>query len=177
VKFIFLILLISSAFSATAPSRWRFEINHGTVETEYFEDNVTDKRVDQESSWTEFVMQYYIAPPYFDLTLSAQVTGASISEPTNEADQIQFATGILNIGYVLPQWSEFFQVKLNFERFFTTTETQNEQFGFRNLTGWQVYPELEWLTFGSDAFIASEYFFLRPRFGLIPPIGESLPLA
>ncbi|MBL7665316.1 MAG: hypothetical protein JNM93_09290 [Bacteriovoracaceae bacterium] len=164
---LFIVLFfLTSAYAAKTPSRLRFEFNFGTSNMDYVENQTAPAFVDQDfkekSSWSEFALQYYLLPPYFDITASAQYTGGNISEPKLKGDQIEILTGQATLGWVLPQFSEFYQLKLNLERFYMTTFTEDNDFGFRNLVGWQVYPTLEWLTFGSDAFMQISTFFKVP---------------
>ena len=161
----FLFCLVSLSHAAQTPSRWRFEFNYGQVNTTYFErieGTAADVQVEQKSDWSEVVLQYFLAPTYFELTFAGQFTGASIDEPEDETQQIQIATGIANLGWVLPAFSEYFLLKLNLERFYTTTYVKDDAFGFRNLVGWQIYPEFEWMAFGTDAFFIVNTFFKVP---------------
>ena len=93
----FLFCLVSLSHAAQTPSRWLFEFNYGQVNTTYFErieGTAADVQVEQKSDWSEVVLQYFLAPPYFELTFAGQFTGASIDEPEDETQQIQIATGI-----------------------------------------------------------------------------------
>ncbi len=168
MKFVLLVIffIFQNSFAARTPSRWRMEFNYGEVTTDYYEflQGVGETTVEQRSDWGEVIYQYYLFPPWLDIAASANYTGFKIKRPEDKTRQIKILTGLLDFGFVLPAFSEYFLLKLNAERFYTTTYVEGDAFGFQDLVGWQVYPELEWLAFGSDAFMQINTFFKIPLF-------------
>jgi hypothetical protein len=151
--------------AARNPPSWKFAYHAGRTDTNYIETQpslaFTAKDVDQKSAFQEFHWTYFLLPPYLDITLAAQHTGLQYETPEDPADQFQYITAMANIGAHIP-FSDFFQLKLVFEYFYTTMIVQDNQFGFRNLRGYQVYPELEVLPFGSTMFAQITPYFKVP---------------
>lgn len=150
------LLFTQFLYSAELPSRWRFEYHIGKVTTEYVEEQSSilfqDTDITQRSAYQEFIFQYFLLPPYIDFTSGAQVTGYQVDEPEDPAEQFTYLTGYANLGFLVP-WGDYFQLKIIFEHFYTTMLVRDDAFGFQNLRGNQIYPELEFLPFGSDMFL------------------------
>jgi hypothetical protein len=161
------LLLTLSLFSfvlcaAEMPSRWRFEYHGGKMTTVYKEEQDSilfeDTNVTQKSAHQEFKFQYFLVPPWIDLSFGALVTGYQVDEPDDPNEQFTYITGYGNIGFVIP-WGDFFQLKLVFEHFYTTMLVKDDRFGFQNLRGNQIYPEFDFLPFGSDMFLQIQPYF------------------
>jgi hypothetical protein len=158
VKLILSILFIYSlnVNSAELPTRWRLEYNYGKVTTNYLEEQPSivfeKKNIKQVSDFHQFAYQYYLLPPLIDFTIGANTTGTQIDDPTDINEQFRYFTAYANIGILLPL-SDYWSVKLVLESFYTSMQVKDDAFGFKNLRGNQVYPEIEWLPFGSDIFI------------------------
>lgn len=168
MKFIIFILLLSSnIFAANLPPRWRFEYNYGQATTEYIEEqpSIVFTRADivQRADFHQFIFQYYLLPPWIDFSIGGNITGLTVEEPEETAQQFQYLTGFANLGFVLP-FSDFWNVKLVTEYFYTTMIVEDDEFGFRNLRGTQVFPEIEWLPFGSDMFLQISPYLRVPLF-------------
>lgn len=151
------IFLISiNIFAAEIPKQWRFEYNYGKVNTNYNEDQpsiIFDKKdIEQISDYHEFVFQYYLVPPFIDISFGLNTTGTQTDSPSDPDEQFRYVTGYANIGIVIPI-SDFWSFKIVGETFYTTMIVKDDEFGFQNLRGNQIYPEIEWLPFGSDIFI------------------------
>jgi len=143
-------------FCAELPSRWRFEYHAGKITTDYSEEQSSilfqDTNITQKSAYQEFIFQYFLLPPWIDFKFGAQVSGYQVDEPSDPAEQFTYITGYGNLGFIIP-WGDYFQIKLVFEHFYTTMLVKDDRFGFQNLRGNQVYPELDFLPFGSDMFL------------------------
>jgi hypothetical protein len=163
--FLSLFIFICSVQAAKLPPKWRFEYNYGLAKSKYkeFQDTIifTPKNIEQQSDYHQFVFQYYLLPPWIDLSLGLNTTGTSTKSPKEKADQFQYFTAYVNLGFVIPI-SDFWNIKIVAEHFFTTMIVQGDKFGFRNLTGNQIYPEVEWLPFGSDIFFQMSPYFKVP---------------
>ncbi len=152
------LLFIYSAFSYAAvnPPRWRFEYNYGKVKTEYHEEQLSiifdKKEIKQTADFHQFIYQYYLLPPWLDFSIGGNITGLQVDEPSEEDQQFQYLTAFANIGIQIP-FSDYWNVKLVTESFYTSMIVEDDKFGFKNLRGTQIYPEIEWLPFGSDMFI------------------------
>ena len=174
MKLIFLTILLTSlsALAAPLPPKWRFEYNYGRATTHYLEEQpsivFTHANVKQVADYHQFIYQYLIFPSWLDLSIGANLTGVQAEEPSEEEDQFIYATGYVNLGVMLPI-SDFWNIKLVAETFYTTMEVEDDKFGFRNLTGNQIYPEIEWLPFGSDIFMQITPYFKIP---LISDVGN-----
>ena len=153
VGIIFLFSLPS--FGAYNPPRWRFEYDYGKVKTEYYEEQLSilfdEKEIVQTADFHQFIYQYYLAPPWLDFSVGANITGTNIDDPSDENKQFQYISAYANLGVLIPI-SYYWNVKLITETFYTTMEVKGDKFGFRNLRGTQIYPEIEWLPFGTDMF-------------------------
>lgn len=166
VKVLFVFILFSSQlYAARNPPKWKFAYHAGKANTNYIETQptlaFTYKNIDQKSAFQEFHWTYFLMPPFLDITLAAQHTGLQYEEPESVEDQFQYITAMANIGAHIP-FSDFFQLKLIFEYFYTTMLVKDDLFGFRNLSGYQVYPELELLPFGSTMFAQITPYFKVP---------------
>ena len=167
--FVILFIFINSAisFSAVNPPRWRFEYDYGKVQTTYFEEQLTilfdKKEINQLADYHQVIYQYYLLPPWLDLSIGLNSTGTQIESPSETDRQFRYLNAFANIGVVIPL-SFYWSVKLVAETFYTTMIVENNQFGFRNLRGTQIYPEVEWLPFGSDMFFQMTPFFKVPLF-------------
>ncbi|OUR97441.1 hypothetical protein A9Q84_14035 [Halobacteriovorax marinus] len=150
-----LFILIVSTQAAQLPPKWRLEYNYGLVESKYkeFQDTIvfTPTNTTQQTDYHQFIFQYYFLPPWIDFSMGLNTTGTNTSKPEDETKHFQYFTAFMNLGFVLPI-SDYWNFKLVVERFFTTMIVPGNKFGFRNLTGNQIYPEVEWLPFGSDIF-------------------------
>lgn len=160
-----IIFMSFNSFAARIPSKWRFEYHAGKTEARYTEKQpsilFTAEDITQKSAYQEFIFQYFIAPPWLDISLGTQVTGYQVDEPSQIAKQFTYLTQYANLGILLPFW-DYWNVKLNYEYFYTTMIVGDDAFGFRNLTGQQFYPEIEWLPFGSDMFLQISPYFKFP---------------
>lgn len=149
-------IFIYNLMAAELPTRWRFEYHAGKVTTKYTEEQSSilfqEQDITQKSAYQEFIFQYFLLPPYIDFTAGSQVTGYQVDEPEDVNEQFTYLTGYANLGFLVP-WGDYFQLKIIFEHFYTTMLVKDDQFGFQNLRGNQVYPEFEFLPFGSDMFI------------------------
>ena len=158
-------LFAFNVYSAELPPKWRFEYSYGKVKTFYLEDQpsivFTRANINQVSDFHQFMYQYYLVPPWIDLSVGLSSTGTQIEEPTDEAEQFRYITAYANLGFVIPI-SDFWNIKLVAEHFYTSMQVKDDAFGFQNLTGSQVYPEFEWLPFGSDMFIQISPYFKVP---------------
>ena len=164
----FFLLTFPLAYGAELPPNWRFEYNYGQATTEYTETQPSivfnDTDVIQIADFHQFIWQYYLVPPWLDISIGGNITGATqVQEPEEEAQQFQYLTGFANAGVVLP-FSDYWHTKLVFEYFYTSMIVDDDAFGFRNLRGTQIYPEVEWLPFGSDMFIKISPYFRVPLF-------------
>jgi len=146
----------TNLYSAEIPSKWRFEYSYGQIITHYQEDQPSivfdETDIEQKSDFHQFAFQYFLLPPYIDLTLGGNTTGTQTTEPTETEKQFKYYTVFANLGILLPI-SDYWNIKLVGESFLTSMTVVDNEFGFRNLKGYQVYPEIEWLPFGSDIFI------------------------
>ena len=154
--FILLSLFSLDALAARIPPRWRFEYDYGKARTNYLEQQPSvafnDTDIEQISDFHQFTFQYYLLPPWLDFSIGGNIAGISTEDPVDTADQFQYLTVFSNLGVVLP-FSDFWSVKLVGEYFYTSMIVKDNAFGFRNLTGMQLYPEIEWLPFGSNMFL------------------------
>lgn len=163
---IFLLLFTHQLLAAPLPPRWRFEYNYGKVNTYYIEKQpsilFTARNIKQVSDRHQFIYQYYLLPPWLDFSLGGTITGlSSVEEPVDTSEQFQYITAFSNIGISIPL-SDFWRIRLIAEYFFTTMIVEDDAFGFRNLMGAQVFPEIEWLPFGSDMFFQISPYFTFP---------------
>lgn len=165
---LFLITYSTQVFSATNPSRWRFEVNYGNVTTSYKETQDTplfdDVNIEQKSEMTEVMFQYFLLPPHIDLAFGLQSAGQNIKTPTDVAQQFHYLNGYANVGWHLPSFNDFWSLKLVFEAYFTTLLVQDDAFGFRDLWGAQIYPEVEFLPFGTDLYTQISPFLKLPLY-------------
>lgn len=149
------------------PPRWRFEYNYGQATTFYDEKQPSivfeDTNIEQVSDRHEFIWQYFLAPPWLDFSIAGTLTGAQVNEtdPVGEGNEFQYVTAYTNLGANIPI-SDFWSIKLIFEYFYTSMLVEDDAFGFRNLRGSQIYPEIEWLPFGSDMFTQISPYFRVP---------------
>ena len=154
-----------STQAANLPPNWRFEYNYGVAQSKYeeFQDTIvfTPTNITQQTDYHQFMFQYYLLPPWIDLTLGLNTTGTNTKKPLEKAKQFQYFTAYINVGFVLPI-SDYWNIKIVAERFFTTMVVDDDNFGFRNLIGNQIYPEVEWLPFGSDIFFQMSPYFKIP---------------
>lgn len=164
--FLLTILLFSAAVNAARiPPKWRFEYNYGKAQTHYLEEQpsilFTNTNIKQIADYHQFQYQYLIFPKWLDFSLGASLTGLIVDEPSDKEDQFIYTTAYANLGVMLPI-SDFWNIRIVAESFYTTMEVKDDKFGFRNLTGNQLYPEIEWLPFGSNTFIQITPFFKVP---------------
>jgi hypothetical protein len=161
----FILTFCTNTFSAELPPRWRFEYSYGKVKTFYLEEQTsilfTRANVNQISDFHQFVYQYYLVPPWIDISIGANTTGTQVEEPEEQADQFRYITAYANIGFIIPI-SDFWHIKLIAENFYTSMQVKDDAFGFQNLRGNQIYPEFEWLPFGSDMFLQVTPYFKVP---------------
>jgi len=184
LKLFLFIVLFQSAYSANVPSRYRFEIGYGYTISDYnettFDGNSFSTRnppleSTQGSGTLETMFQFYIIPPYLDLSFGIEATGVNVFNTKVDGSKIEdlkendpgaenflYLLAYGRLGVILPQLSEHIQVKLNIERFYTTMIVKNNEFGFRNLQGWQVFPDIEWLTFSEGRFFKMSTFLKIP---------------
>lgn len=160
-----LLLFTLSVHAAKLPPKWRFEYDYGITQSKYeeFQDTIvfTPTNITQRSDYHQFIFQYYLLPPWIDLSLGLSTTGTNVMKPSEESKQFQYLTAYVNLGFVIPI-SDYWHIKLVAERFFTTMVVKDDKFGFRNLSGNQVYPEIEWLPFGADIFFQMSPYFKFP---------------
>lgn len=158
-------MYVQSALAAPLPPKWRFEYNYGRATTHYLESQpsilFTRANIEQVADYHQFVYQYLIFPSWLDFSIGANFTGLQVESPSETEDQFLYATAYANLGIMLPL-SDFWNIKLVAETFYTTMEVQDDKFGFRNLTGNQIFPEVEWLPFGSDTFLQITPYFKIP---------------
>lgn len=151
-----ILLFTTAAQAAKIPPQWRFEYNYGQATTHYLEEQpsilFTNANVKQVADFHQFQYQYFIFPRWLDFSLGANLTGLSVQEPSERENQFIYTTAYANLGILLPI-SDFWNIKIVAETFYTTMVVKDDEFGFRNLTGSQLYPEVEWLPFGSDTFM------------------------
>lgn len=145
----------ASVLAAKNPPKWKFSYHFGQATTDYLEEQpsilFTAKDITQKSAIQEFQWTYFMLPPYVDITLASQITGLQYEEPEDPADQFQYVNTFANIGLHIP-FSDFWQVKLVFEYIYTTMIVKDQAFGFQDLHGYQIYPEIELIPFGSTMF-------------------------
>ncbi|MBD67096.1 MAG: hypothetical protein CME62_17980 [Halobacteriovoraceae bacterium] len=167
MRFLIIFFLIQSTWAAKLPPRWRFEYNYGQAKTHYLEEQPsilsTNANIEQVADFHQFIYQYYLLPPWLDFSLGGNITGLSVQSPSEKEEQFQYLTAFANLGVVLP-FSDFWNVKLIAEYFYTSMIVEDDAFGFRNLRGTQVYPEVEWLPFGSDMFFQVSPYLKVPLF-------------
>lgn len=174
MKLIALTILLYGALATAAPlpPKWRFEYNYGRATTHYLEKQpsilFTSANIKQVADYHQFLYQYLLFPNWLDFSMGANFTGLQAQEPSEKEDQFIYATGFVNLGVMLPI-SDFWNIKLVAETFYTTMVVKEDNFGFRNLTGSQFYPEVEWLPFGSDTFMQITPYFKVP---LISDVGN-----
>jgi hypothetical protein len=154
--FFFFLLFVTEIYAARIPPNWRIAVDYGAVQTNYkeFQDSILfeNKDIDQRSSFARFEYQYFLSPPWLDFKLGLEYLGINNEEVTPETDEFDSYKAYGNIGIVIP-FSDFFQTKLVFEYFYNDMIVKNDEFGFENLSGYQLYPEFEFLPFGTDQFI------------------------
>ena len=152
----FLLVFMNFAHGAYIPPQWRFEYNYGKTTTHYIEKQVTfafdNVNLEQISDRHQFVYQYFLAPPWIDFSIARTITGLQVEEPEDVAEQFQYITASASFGISLPI-SDFWSIRLVAESFYTSMIVSGDTFGFTGLTGSQVYPEIEWIPFGSTMFI------------------------
>lgn len=157
MKFIILFSLFISfnCLAAKNPAKWKFSYHFGQATTNYLEEQpsivFTAKDVKQKSAFQEFQWTYFLLPPLIDINLAAQLTGLQYEEPEEEADQFQYINTMANVGVHIP-FSDYMQLKLVFEYIYTSMIVKDEAFGFQDLHGYQIYPEVEFIPFGSTMF-------------------------
>lgn len=149
------IFICSTLFAAKNPPKWRFEYDYGQVKTEFEEEQLSilfDKQdIKQTADFHQFIYQYYLIPPYVDFSIGGNITGFQVESPSDENQQFQYISAFANLGFLIPV-SDYWSIKLVAEHFYTSMVVKNDRFGFRNLRGTQIYPEIEWLPFGTDMF-------------------------
>ncbi len=165
LSLIALFLFSLSSLAAVTPPRWRFQYDYGKVKTEYFEEQLSiifdKKEIIQTADFHQFIYQYYLAPPWLDFSIGANITGTNVDDPSDEDLQFKYISGYANLGVLIPI-SYYWNIKLVTETFYTTMEVKDDKFGFRNLRGTQIYPEIEWLPFGTDMFFQVSPYFKFP---------------
>jgi len=154
--------MVQNSYAAKNPPNWKFAYHFGQAVTNYIEEQPSiafvSKDLQQKSAYQEFQWTYFLIPPYVDINLTTQLTGLQYEEPKDQADQFKYITTMANIGIHIPV-SDFIQFKLVFEYIYTTMIVQDNAFGFQDLYGYQVYPEVEFLPFGSTMFAQITPFF------------------
>lgn len=162
---LFLFFLISVAQAATNPPLWRINLDLGHGKMNYTETrntpSFTDKNIDQKAMFVDFSFLQYIIAPDIDLTAGAQIYGLSPSEPENELNQFQSYYGYLNLGFSFYSFSDYLRIRLVLEGF-NQNIVSDGNFGFKNLWGGQIYPDIEILPFGTDMFLQISPFFKIP---------------
>lgn len=103
-----------------------------------------------------------------DFSIGGNVTGYQVQEPEDPDEQFKYLTLFTNLGVVIPI-SDYWHTKIIFEYFYTSMVVPDDEFGFRNLKGFQIYPELEWLPYGSSTFLQISPYF---KFPLYSDIGS-----
>ncbi|MEE2671048.1 MAG: hypothetical protein VYA54_05030 [Bdellovibrionota bacterium] len=166
MKLLSLLLFFSTnIYAANIPPNWRFEYNYGQATTHYLEEQpsiiFTQANIKQVADFHQFVFQYYLLPPWLDFSIGGNITGLNVNEPEEVENQFRYMTGFANLGIVIP-FSDYWHVKLVAEYFYTTMKVKDDAFGFTNLSGWQAYPEIEWLPFGSSQFVQISPYFKFP---------------
>ena len=145
----------TNCLAARNPPKWKFTYHFGQATTHYLEEQpsiiFTTKNLKQKSAIQEFHWTYFLFPPFIDINLSTQITGLQYEEPEEEADRFEYINSHANIGIHVPI-SDFVQFRFVFEYIYTSMIVKNNDFGFQDLHGYQVYPEIELLPFGSTMF-------------------------
>ncbi len=175
----FLLFLSASVYAAKVPSRYRMELAYGYTVTDYEENQFTNLKPpldnNQVSGALEATFHYFLIPPYLDFKLGVDYVGVNVFKNDVEGveieqikdeglggEQFTYLTALATFGIIMPELTEHLQLKLNIERFYTTMIVDGNEFGFRNLQGWQVYPDIEWLTFSEGRFFKMSTFFKIP---------------
>lgn len=163
---IFLFLMNSiESYSAPIPTRFRWEANIGKAWSKFSETRnsviAPDKKIDQESYFTDFKGTYIIIPKYFDINAGATYIGLAHQSPANPKDQFVYQYFFANAGLNIP-FSDFFWLRLVAETFYSTMITPNGTFGFRNLGGSQFYPTFEYFPFETEFFTSISPFIKFP---------------
>jgi hypothetical protein len=165
---VILIIISSNIFAANRPGRLRFEFNYGNVTTEYTESQLTNLfdnvEVIQKSEMLDLMFQYFLVPPYIDLTFGIQSAGSKVKSLEGHAKSFRYLNGYLNAGWVMPSFNDFWSLRMIFEGYFTTILVDGEEYGFKNLWGGQIYPEIEYLPFGTDLYTQVSPFFKFPLY-------------
>lgn len=152
---IFILIIFNPVHAARNPPKWKFQYSLGKSNSTYTEEQSSilfeNRSINQISSYQEFHWTYFLLPPYVDISLTAQYTGLNYEKPKEETEQFQALTAITNLGIHIP-FSDFTQFKIVLEYFYTSMFVKDDAFGFKNLRGYQAYPELEIIPFGSTMF-------------------------
>lgn len=133
------------------------EFNVGQMNNDYIEEQdsvlFTNKNFTQKSIYGELTWQYFIIPPFLDIGVKLSSEGLSIQSPEDQSLQFKYHQAFVNAGILFPRFSDFVNIRLVGEYYYTKMVTENDSFGLSSLYGWNVYPEIEILPFGDSMFL------------------------
>jgi hypothetical protein len=102
---------------------------------------------------------YRLAPPNWDLGITVFGTAAVLSSDIPGTTARYFGANF-RIGYAVPKISEPWRLLIMFGGYYTTMSVSTNDFGFKNLSGPQVFPVLRRSLSGGDSI--SSYFKFSP---------------
>lgn len=154
---IFIVAFYSSELIANPqPSLWRFEFLYSDVTTHYQEIQnsvlFTNRDIEQKTTKVDLTAQLYLIPPILDVGFTYSLAGIKDDQNITATNRYQYSTAASYIGFRLPLNTDFFNVRLVGEYFTSSVLVENDLFGFRKLTGTQLYPEIEIFPFGPGSF-------------------------
>jgi hypothetical protein len=155
--FILIFTLYSSELIANPqPSLWRFEFLYSDVTTHYQESQnsvlFTNRDIEQKTTKFDLNAQLYLIPPMLDVGFTYSLAGIKDDQNITATNRYQYSTAASYIGFRLPLNNDFFNLRLVGEYFTSSVLVENDLFGFRKLTGTQLYPEIEIFPFGPGSF-------------------------
>ena len=112
---------------------------------------------------------YFLFPPKWDLGFSGFMNLATLSK--SGADEVRFLGLNLRMGYIFPQVKAPWRLSLYGGWYYTSASSSSETFGYRNVSGPQLYPSIRRTL--SNGHAVSTYLKFSPIFNSLGLLGLS----
>lgn len=145
------LFLIPDAYSAKIPKRHRLGFSAGYTLTSYDESHANQPTrgvsgFSQTSITTKAVLRYFLLPPMIDMEANVYYTALPLQSNV-PATKLQFLGSNVRVGLVVPYLPKYMGLTLMGGYYYVSTYVTGNAFGFQNLKGLQIYPELSWLVY------------------------------
>lgn len=171
-----LFLLTTNVFAARIPTNWRVGVAAGYSQLSFNErrNSLTfpDVEVDQSSYVFDFSLGYFLIAPGLQFKGNLHILSPnSVENFQNSAEQqgISFYEGDVGITWNMFTLFRLFSVSLESEYFYSTTFTQDDTFGYKALSGFQLYPSFQLRLTEDDG---ATRFSIYSRIPLISDVGN-----